>query len=335
MFVRTIVIVVMCALAAPAAAVAQAPVTIKLATLAPENSPWTSALRSMGAAWSTATGGRIRLTVYAGTIASESSALARMSVGGLQAATLTAAGLAEIDPVFNVFAMPFFFASDAELAYVQAQLAPMIMQRLEAKGFRLINWCSAGWVQLFSKKPIRTITELQNAKLYTSEGSPDAVQWYTSRGFHAVPLSAGEIPKQLKLPTGAIDAAPSPPVFALTLQIFRDAPNMLDLRVAPLVSATVMTAAAWNRIGADDQARMLAAAAVMQNELSARAPALDARAIDEMKGAGLNVIAIDGARREAFRVAAEEQIASQRGTIVPADIFDAASRARAAFRAGR
>ena len=70
----------------------------------------------MGTAWEKATDRRVRLTVYAGTIPSESSAIARMAVDGLQAATLMVAGLAEIDEAFNIFGVPFFFESDAELA---------------------------------------------------------------------------------------------------------------------------------------------------------------------------------------------------------------------------
>jgi TRAP-type C4-dicarboxylate transport system substrate-binding protein len=311
---------------------AQAPVNIRLATLAPENSPWTTALRSMGAAWQKATSSRVRLTVYAGTIPSESSAIARMSVDGLQAATLTAGGLAEIDEAFNIFTIPFFFQSDAEVAFVQQQLGATIAQRLEAKKFHLINWGNAGWVQLFSKNPIRSIEDLKRAKLYTGEGSPKAVQWYTANGFHVVPLSAGEIPKQLKLPTGAIDAAPSPPVFALTLQFFRDASYMLDIRVAPLTSATIITASAWNKITPDDRTRILEAAKAMEKQIDAQAPALDAKSIAEMKAAGLQVITLDANALGAFRAAAESQLATQRGNLVPTDIFDAAVAARAAFR---
>jgi len=76
----------------------------------------------------------------------------------------------------------------------------------------------------------------QAAKLYTTEGDDRWVRWYSANGFRAVPLAPGEIPKQLKLPTGAINAAPLPPVWAVALKIFRDAPYMLDLPVAPLVA---------------------------------------------------------------------------------------------------
>lgn len=311
---------------------AQAPLNIRLATLAPDNSPWTSALRSMGTTWEKSTDRRVRLTVYAGTIPSESSAIARMAVDGLQAATLMVAGLAEIDESFNVFGVPFFFESDAELAHVQQKLTPLIRQRLQAKRYHLINWGNAGWVQLFSKMPIRTLGDVKQAKLYTTEGNPKMVQWYTANGFHAVPLPPGEIPKQLKLPSGAINAAPMPPVYAVALQIFKDAPHMLDIRLAPLVGATIMTDAAWNKISADDRTKLLAAAGVMEQQINTQAPALDAKSIAAMTSAGLQVVKLDPAIVAEFRAAAERHGASQRGAMIPADVYDLAVRERDAFR---
>ena len=319
-------------IAATVSAAAQSPFNIRLATLAPDNSPWTSALRSMGAAWEKTTDRRVRLTVYAGTIPSESSAIARMAVDGLQAATLMVAGLAEIDEAFNIFGVPFFFESDAELAHVQQQLTPLIQQRLQARRYHLINWGNAGWVQLFSKTPIRTLTDVKQAKLYTTEGNPKMVQWYTANGFHAVPLSAGEIPKQLKLPSGAIDAAPMPPVYAIAMQIFKDAPYMLDIRLAPLVGATVMTDAAWSRISEQDRPKILAAALTMEQQINTQAPDLDAKSVAAMTSAGLRVVKLDAAAVNEFRGAAERLGATQRGAMIPADVYDLAIRARDAFR---
>ena len=320
------------AVAASVSIGAQAPLNIRLATLAPDNSPWTSALRSMGTAWEEATDRRVRLTVYAGTIPSESSAIARMAVDGLQAATLTVAGLAEIDEAFNIFGVPFFFESDAELAHVQQKLTPLIQERLRARRYHLINWGNAGWVQLFSKRPIRTLDEVKQARLYTTEGNPKMVQWYTANGFHAVPLAAGEIPKQLTLPSGAINAAPIPPVYAVALQIFKDAPHMLDVRLAPLVGATVMTDAAWNKISPEDRAKMLAAASVMEQQINTQAPGLDAKSIAAMKTAGLQIVTLDAKAVAEFRGAAENLGATQRGAMIPSDVYDLAVREREAFR---
>jgi TRAP-type C4-dicarboxylate transport system substrate-binding protein len=158
------------------------------------------------------------------------------------------------------------------------------------------------------------------------------VQWYTANGFHAVPLSAGEIPKQLTLPTGAINAAPMPPVYAVALQIFKDAPHMLDVRLAPLVGATVMTDTAWNKISLDDRAKVLAAAAIMESEIGKQAPELDAKSITAMKTAGLQIVTLDPKAIVDLRSAAENLAVTQRGAMIPSEVFDVALRERTAFR---
>ena len=308
-------------------------VKIKLATLAPDNSPWTDALRSMGASWAKATEKRVSLVVYPGGSASESNAIARMAVDGLQAATLMVAGLAELDDGFNVFGIPFFFESDAELVHVQQKLTPLLEQKLAAKKLHLINWGNGGWVRMFSKNPVKTVADLKAAKLYTTEGDARWVSWYAANGFNAVPLAPGEIPKQLKLPTGSINAAPMPPVYAVALQVFRDAPYMLDLPVAPLVGATVMTDTAWQKISPADREKVLEVARLAEKQIGEQAPGLDAKSIDQMKKTGLlKPVALDVKDSSTFRATVDKLTNSQRGVLVPADVFDLAVKERDAYR---
>jgi hypothetical protein len=47
------------------------------------------------------------------------------------------------------------------------------------------------------------------------------------------------------------------------------------------------------------------------------------------------VITLDNAAAAQFRAEADKLTASQRGTLVPADVFDAAIKERAAFRQGK
>jgi TRAP-type C4-dicarboxylate transport system substrate-binding protein len=256
-----------------------------------------------------------------------------MAEGGLQAATLMVSGLAELDDAFNVFAIPFFFESDAELAHIQQKLTPLLQEKLAAKKLHLVNWGNGGWVRMFSKKPVKTVADLKAAKLYTTEGDERFVRWYAANGFNAVPLAPGAIPVQLKLPTGAIDAAPMPPVYAVAMSVYRDAPYMLDLPVAPLVGATVMTDAAWNRISPADREKMLEVARQMEKQIGERAPGLDAKSIDEMKKTGiLKPVALDVKDTATFRETVDKLTSSQRGGLVPADVFDLAVRERDAFR---
>ena len=312
-----------------------AAITVKMATQAPVNSSWHKTLLDMGAEWEAKTSGRVKLTVYAGGTQGSEDATIRMmrpGVDQLQSNLLMLSGLGIIDESFNVFGIPFFFQSDAEGQYVLEKLTPMLEKRLEAKGFKLLAWGSAGWVQLFSKKPLTTLADIKAAKLFTSQGDDRMVQWYKANGFRPVALTAGDIPAQLKLTTGMIDAAPSPPYPALLLQIFRDAKYMLDARFAPLYGAVVITTDAWNKIDANDRPIVTAAAKNAEKRLLGDAPKLDADSIATMKTRGLQVTTIDPKTAAAFRTEAEAFVKTMRGNMVPADVYDAAVRERDAFR---
>jgi TRAP-type transport system periplasmic protein len=312
-----------------------APGEIKLATLAPANTSWHKALLDMGNTWNKDTAGRVTLTVYPGGIqGDESTTVKKMRPGidTLQASFLTAAGLAELDESFNVLAMPFFFESDEEEIAVERKLTPILEQKLQAKGFHLLGFGTGGWVQVFSKKPLRTLADVKNAKLFTSKGVESWVQWYVSNGFHPVALLPADIPAQLKLSTGLIDTAPSPPYLALSLQIFRDAKYMLDLHIAPLTGAMIISNTAWNRISAEDRPKVTAAAQALEKRVRAEAPAQDAESVKQMVARGLQVITLDAKAASEFRAAANQLTSTMRGSMVPVEVYDLAVQERDAIR---
>jgi TRAP-type transport system periplasmic protein len=338
MSVRRVTLSLVLALALLAPALRGAGGGIKLATQAPQNSSWHKALLDMGAEWDTKTAGRVTLKVYPGGSQGGEDAVIRLmrpGVNQVQSALLMLPGLSNIDEAFSVFGLPFFFETDEEGQYVLEKLTPMLEKRLEGKGFKLLGWGSAGWVRIFSKKPLQTIADVKGARLYTSQGNDRMVQWYKAKGVRPVALTAADIPTQLKLTTGMIDAAPTPPYPALLLQIFRDAKFMLDVRVAPLYGALVMSNEAWRGIEATDRPAVLAAAETLEKRLLGEAPGQDSKSVAEMKTRGLTVTTLDAKNTAAFRAESEKLVATMRGRIVAEDVYDAALREREAFRKTR
>ncbi|MGE5837496.1 MAG: TRAP transporter substrate-binding protein DctP [Acidobacteriota bacterium] len=322
-------------LAIATSTLAAADVAIKLGTQAPTNSMWHKALLDMGAAWSKATEKRVTLQVYPdGRAGDEATTIRKMrpAVDSLQAGLLTIGGLAEIDDAFNVLGMPFFFETDDEEQAVQMKLEPRLEQALQAKGFHLVAWGSGGWVQLFSKKPIKSLADVKAAKLYASKTDDRMVQWYTRNGFNPVPLLIADIAPQLKLPTGMIDTAPNTPYLALTTQIYGDAKYMMDLHIAPLVGAMIVSTNAWTRIAAEDRSKVTEAARAMEARIRTEAPKQDADSITAMTAKGLQVIKLDQKGTAEFRAAATDLIKTMRGNMVPAEIFDLALAERDAYR---
>lgn len=320
---------------ATAGVAAAANVVVKLGTQAPTNSMWHKALLDMGSRWTKETGGRVSLTVYAdGRAGDEATTIRKMRPGAesLHAALLTAGGLSDIDDAFNVFGMPFFFETDEEERAVQAKLEPRLEQILQAKGYHLLAWGTGGWVQLFSKKPLRTLADVKSAKLFTGKGDDRMVQWYTRNGFNPQQLLIADIAPQLKLPTGMIDTAPNTPYLALTTAIYGDAKYMLDLHIAPLVGALIVSNNTWNKIAPEDQAKVTEAARAMEARIRTDAPKLDADSITAMTAKGLQVIKLDARAAAEFRAAATDLTKTMRGSMVPEGIYDLAVQERDAFR---
>ncbi len=302
--------------------------TIKLATLVPEGSIWDKNIKQMADEWKAATEGRVTVTVYAGGAqGDEPTVLRKLRLDALQAAAFTAVGLGAIDSAFNVFDIPFFFESYDELDYVTAQLTPLIRKRVEAKGFVLLNWGHGGWAQVFTKTPVRTVDDLKKIKLYTSAGNDRMVQWFKANGFEPRAMAMTDI--MTGLTTGMIEGLPTPPLAALLFQWYRQTPYMLDLGLAPIVGANVITRKTWNAIAEGDRARLQTAADGVQQRLQADVPKQDAAAVAEMAKRGLTVTKATGPE---WHAQLDNLAKTMRGEMVPPDIFDAALKARDDFR---
>jgi TRAP-type C4-dicarboxylate transport system substrate-binding protein len=316
---------------APPPAATQAPTVIRLATLVPDGSVWDKAMKDMGAEWTQSTGGRVQLRVYPGGVAGDEPDIVRkLRIGQLQAAAITTSGLADLDPAFQVFGVPMFFDSYPELYAVLAGMEPVLKQRLEAKGYILLNWGHGGWVYFFTRQRAITVAEIKKVKMFSWAGDDRWVQLWKSNGYSPVALAATDILTGLQ--TGMIDGYPTTPLLALTLQWYRQTPNMVGLGMAPLVGGLVVTKQAWNKISAADRVKLLAASHKLEMRLQAGVPHQDTTAVEEMKKRGLKVNAVPAAAVAEWRAAADHFAGAMRGGMIPIDILEMATRERDAFR---
>jgi TRAP-type C4-dicarboxylate transport system substrate-binding protein len=309
----------------------QAPVVIKLATLVPDGSVWDKAMKEMGGEWTQSTGGHVQLRVYPGGVAGDEPDIVRkMRVGQLQAAAITTAGLASIDPAFQVFGIPMYFDSYPELYAVLDALEPTLRQRLEAKGFVLLNWGHGGWVYFFTRQRVGTVEEMKKVKMFAWAGDDNWVQLWKNSGYTAVALAATDILTGLQ--TGMIDGYPTTPLLALTLGWYKQTPHMVGLGMAPLVGGLVVTKQAWSKIAPADQDKLKAACRKLEDRLKAEVPHQDTTAVGEMRKRGLEVRTLTPAEIKDWRVAADHFASVMRGNRVPEDILVQATAARDAYR---
>lgn len=304
---------------------------VKLGTLAPKDSSYHKTLMAMGTAWSRVPGGATLRIYPGGTIGGESGMVEKMRIGQLDAALLTANGLADIDnSVQSLQCMPMMFRSLDEVDYVTEKLRPRLNKHLRDKGFVVLFWLDVGWVRFFSKSPMNTPADLKKMKLFTWAGDAQTFDIYKSAGFDPVALETNDILPMLK--TGMITAVPAPPGVALFNQMYTAAPNMLALNWAPLAGALVMTERSWNKLSPAAQAEMAKTAAATGVIMKQQSRSESDAAVKAMEKRKLHVVRPTPAIEAEWRKVAEASYPRIRGRVVPAEFFDEVQRLLAEYR---
>ncbi len=306
---------------------------LKLGTLAPVGTSYHKSLMAMAETWRKASAGAADLNLFAGgKLGGEAEMVGLMKVNALQAALLTAVGLAEIEPgVAGLQNIPMGFRSLDEVDYVGEKLRPLLEERLRSKGFVVLFWSDAGWVRIFANKSVNRPPDLQKLKLFTWSGNPDQVEIYKSAGFDAVPLETADIVPSLQ--TKLIDAVAVPPVFAMVSQIYSRAPHMLEINWGPLVGALVIRKENWDALPAATREALQVSATAAGKEIRTAGRKEMDDSVAAMAKRGLKVTKPVPEVEAEWRTLAESVYPKIRGKLVPADIFDQALKLIAEYRA--
>jgi TRAP-type C4-dicarboxylate transport system substrate-binding protein len=307
---------------------------VKLATVAPKDSVWYQYLQEVDRGWREASGGTVGLKIYAGTLGDEDDIMRRIRVGQLDAATISTAGLSTIDPAATALHIPLAFSSYQELDYVQAGIAGELENALKKKGIIVLNWGDAGWVRFFAKSPVQRPDDLRKQKLFVwgAGNDTETEELWKKLGCHPVALSTVDILPALQ--TGMITAYEAPPLAALANQWFALAPDMTDIKLAPLTGATIIAERTWSRIPTELRHRLKRIAQKAGRRLRANVRQLEQEAIDAMVKHGLHVVAVPPEARKEWDAMAQSVYPQMRGAIVPAHYFDEVLELRNEFRAG-
>jgi TRAP-type C4-dicarboxylate transport system substrate-binding protein len=262
--------------------------TVKLGTVAPEGSPWHDALLEMADSWKKTSGGKVKVRIYPGGVAGdESDLLRKIRIGQLHAAALTKPGLFTLAPDVDALAFPLALRSNEELYHLIKTHGPVLEEQLAEKGFKVLNWSSAGWVYFFSRRPVQMPDDLRSQKLFFWGSDTEYVELLKQAGFQPVPLAINDLLPSLQ--TGLVDAFAAPPVAALSFQWFGLTPHMADLGWQPLPGATVISLKTWEKIPADMRPELEKSARDIGEKFLDRIARLNAEALTVMQEHGLQI----------------------------------------------
>ncbi len=230
-----------------AATEAQAVTTIRVATLAPDGSPWMRVFRALDGELAERTGGTLRLRIYGGgSQGQERDTLAKMRSGQLDAAALTGTGLADIVRPVLVLGLPGIVDDYPTLDRVQRRMGPRFERLFEREGFVLLGWGDVGKGRLFSKRRIERPRDLRAARVWAP--TTDVV-------FSAFLSEVGAQPRRLgvtevypALQTGMVDTVPGSALAAVALQWHSHLDYYAAEHAGILIGGTVMRKEKWDAL---------------------------------------------------------------------------------------
>ncbi|MBI4208507.1 MAG: TRAP transporter substrate-binding protein [Deltaproteobacteria bacterium] len=181
-------------------------IKLRMATVAPEGTPWAQVVSEVGERIVQKTGGKMKIRAYlGGQLGGEVESLEGTQLGTIHIWAGSLAAFEGMDPQFGVFDLPFLWQSDDEVYYVLDNvLKEPLFKRLDALGLKGVAWSENGWRHFANKKkPIHTVADVREFK-WRSQESQVHVAFWKALGAPATPIAITELFNALQM--GIVDA---------------------------------------------------------------------------------------------------------------------------------
>lgn len=165
---------------------------LKIATQAPDGTPWAQLLQDYKAAVETASKGRITVSVWlGGQKGDENETVRNTGTGSLQGVAASTGAIATLVPELNMLEIPFTFKSFGEADYVLDQVLTKPMEKLfRDRGLVLGFWSENGFRQFGTNFPVDKPEDLVGKKVRSQESKVHTWMWETfGAAFQAIPTT--------------------------------------------------------------------------------------------------------------------------------------------------
>lgn len=184
----------------------QTVIKLRMATVAPEGTPWSQVVREVGQRVKENTGGAIQVRPYlGGQLGGELETLEGVQLGTIHVWAGSTGAVESLIPEFGVFDLPFLWNSSDEVYYVLDNvLKEPLFKKLEAVGLKGLAWNENGWRHFANqKKPIHTVEDVRQFK-WRSQESQVHLKFWDALGAPSTPIAITELFNALQM--GIVDA---------------------------------------------------------------------------------------------------------------------------------
>ena len=261
---------------------AQSTTELRIATVAPEGSPWMRVFRAWDTELREKTGGQVGLRFYAGgSQGQEQDYIDKMGAGQLDGAAITTTGLGQIVKPVLVLSAPGAIEDYAQLDRVRRRMNGRFEQQFDRNGYTLLGWGDVGKSRLFSKNRIAQPSDLRARRPWVP--STDEIFSEVLKVVGANPRRLGITEVYPSLQTGMIDTVPGSALAAVSLQWYTKLRYYSEQSTGVIIGATILKKSKFESLSEANRTALM--------ETSQRAHRLLQRAIRREDERSLRVLA--------------------------------------------
>ncbi len=206
---------------------------------------------------STATGGKLEITVHGNASLFKAPEIKRaVTSGQAQIGEVLGSIHENDDPLFGVDTVPFLATSFAEAKKLDAAARPFIEKKLAAQGLMLLFTVAWGPQGIYAKKDINSIADLKGLKFRTYNAGTARIAELA--GAQPVTIQAAELPQALA--TGVVDSYISSGSTGYDTKTWESLDHFYDTQAWIPKNLTFVNKAAFDALPKDQQDALLKAA---------------------------------------------------------------------------
>ncbi len=240
-------------LPAPAPALAEASITWKMATLAPENIGWARHIKEkvMPVITETTRGDLFIKVYWGGVMGDDEDVIKKMEKGILQGAGLTAQGTTQMCPEMSVVALPFLFNGYDEVDYIKEKMTATFDRLIEKRGYFLLAWTDQDFDPVFSLKyDMSRLSHYSQSRMVQWNG-PLEGELLQTLGATVVPVNVPDLSDAVR--RGQVDAALGPAVWVVGAQLHNTVKYVVPLKIRYSPATIVVANPTWAALPPDYQ----------------------------------------------------------------------------------
>ncbi len=315
---------------------AEPEVIVKLATVAPEGSPWAQALTDFKKKAESAANGKLRVKLFlGGTLGDENDTVMAVKRGQIQAFGGSTGALASQVPEFNMLELPYLFNNLEEADYVLSKVVKDdIAKACADRGVQFGFWSENGLRSFGGKFKIASPEDLKGRKM-RSQDNPIHLTMYRTFGASPVPVPTTEALTALQ--TGAVDGYDQSALYLFAASWHTASKNFAVTNPIYQPAAIVYNKAAWDAWPPEVREALTAAGAAIEEDLRKKVRAMTPILIKNLQELGVEVNVLSDAELAPFKKLAEKSRAEsvKAASKTEKALYEKMNKGLTAYRSGK